>query len=186
MIDLKQGLFFRLAQGRTATRKRQPPVPTPPRLLAHLRRWAEKGFVSEHVVAWNGWPINPVEVGFGSAVKAAGLMGTITPHTLRHTCSTSLMQNSVAKWEASGFLGMSVEMIDAAYGLHYPDHLRKPALKSVFAPADRACVRQQGESTRRIVGHLARQKRLNASQVIENVVVDPVRVEPVSSLWRAC
>ena len=38
-IDLDRGIYYRLAQGMQATNKRQPPVPLPPRLLAHLRRW---------------------------------------------------------------------------------------------------------------------------------------------------
>ncbi len=38
-VDLDQGIFYRLAQGKRATNKRQPPAPIPPRLLAHLRRW---------------------------------------------------------------------------------------------------------------------------------------------------
>jgi len=37
------------------------------------------------------------------------------------------MQAGVDKWEAAGFLGMSVEMIDRVYGHHHPDHLRRAA-----------------------------------------------------------
>jgi hypothetical protein len=42
-VDLANGVFYRLADGQRATNKRQPPVPIPPRLLAHLRRWHDKG-----------------------------------------------------------------------------------------------------------------------------------------------
>ena len=37
------------------------------------------------------------------------------------------MQAGVDKWEAAGFLGMSVEMLDRVYGHHHPDHLRDAA-----------------------------------------------------------
>lgn len=37
------------------------------------------------------------------------------------------MQAGVDKWEAAGFLGMSVEMLDRVYGNHHPDHLRQAA-----------------------------------------------------------
>jgi len=37
---------------------------------------------------------------------------------LRHTCSTWLMQAGVETWEAAGFLGMTVEMLDRVYGHH--------------------------------------------------------------------
>jgi integrase len=42
-VDLSGGVFYRLAKGKRATNKRQPPVPLPPQLLAHMRRWARIG-----------------------------------------------------------------------------------------------------------------------------------------------
>jgi hypothetical protein len=57
----------------------------------------------------------------------AGLTGRVTPHTLRHTAATWLMQAGVDKWEAAGYLGMGVEMLDRVYGHHHPDHLRNAA-----------------------------------------------------------
>ena len=41
-VDLANGMFYRLAIGRRATNKRQPPVPLPLRLLAHMRRWQQR------------------------------------------------------------------------------------------------------------------------------------------------
>src|SRR5262249_23718744 len=35
-VDLDQGVFYRRAIGRRQTKKRQPPVKLPPRLLAHI------------------------------------------------------------------------------------------------------------------------------------------------------
>jgi hypothetical protein len=37
------------------------------------------------------------------------------------------MQAGVDKWNAAGFLGMNVEMLDRAYGHHHPDHLKAAA-----------------------------------------------------------
>jgi hypothetical protein len=37
------------------------------------------------------------------------------------------MQAAVDKWEAAGFLGMSVEMLDRVYGHHHPEHLKTAA-----------------------------------------------------------
>jgi hypothetical protein len=37
------------------------------------------------------------------------------------------MQAGVDKWEASGFLGMTIQMLDRVYGHHHPDHLRNAA-----------------------------------------------------------
>jgi len=74
-----------------------------------LRRWKAKGIVRNHVVEWNGEPVKSVKTAFKSAVALAGLDGNVTPHTLRHTAATWLMQAGVDKWEAAGFLGMTVE-----------------------------------------------------------------------------
>ena len=126
-VDLDNGIFYRLPEGQTETRKRQPPVPLPPRLLAHLRRWVDKGLVGEHFVEWHGAGVRSVKTAFKTAVSLAGLSGKVTPHTLRHTAATWLMQAGIDKWEAAGFLGMSVEMLDRVYGHHHPDHLRAAA-----------------------------------------------------------
>jgi hypothetical protein len=45
----------------------------------------------------------------------------------RHTAATWLMRAGVDRWEAAGFLGMSVEMLDRVYGHHHLDHLRTAA-----------------------------------------------------------
>ena len=134
-VDLKHGIFYRLAEGSRETNKRQPPVPLPPRLLAHLRRWFSNGLVHEYFVEWNGKPVQSVKTAFKTALRLAGIQGRVTPHTLRHTAATWLMQNEVDKWEAAGFLGMSVEMLDRVYGHHHPDHLRRAAPVARLPPS---------------------------------------------------
>ena len=126
-VDMELGVFYRRADGQAITNKRQPPVPIPPRLLAHIRRWVSKGIVQEHVVEWHGQPIKSVKTAFKRAVQMAGLEGKVTPHVLRHTAACWLLQSGVDKWEAAGFLGMSVEMLDRVYGHHHPDHLKSAA-----------------------------------------------------------
>jgi integrase len=129
-VDLDTGIFNRLAIGKRASTKRQTPVPLPKRLLAHLRRWSRLGIAKSHFVEWGGKPIASVKTGFGSAVRIAGLdvaVGNVTPHTLRHTAATWLMQHGAPIWEAAGFLGMSEKTLRDTYGHHHPDHLRGAA-----------------------------------------------------------
>lgn len=38
------------------------------------------------------------------------------------------MQSGVDKWEAAGFLGMSVETLERVYGHHHPLHLKQAAM----------------------------------------------------------
>jgi len=121
-VDLDQGVFYRRAIGRRQTKKRQPPVKLPPRLLAHLRRWKRLGVARDAVVEWNGNAVKSVRKGFEAAARAAGLGADVTPHILRHTCATWLMQKGVPLWDAAGFLGMTVQQLEQGYGHHHPDY----------------------------------------------------------------
>lgn len=125
-VDLDAGIFYRLPEGRRATNKRQPPVPLPANLLSHMRRWKRSGAAASYFVEWNGKPVASVKTAFTHAAELAGLTD-VTPHTLRHTAATWLMQNGVPVWEAAGFLGMSPELVEKTYGHHHPDHLRRAA-----------------------------------------------------------
>src|ERR1700722_19505008 len=129
-VDLDTGIFNRLAVGKRASTKRQTPVTLPRQLLTHLRRWSRLGISKSHFVEWNGKPVSSVKTGFGSAVRIAGLdvtVGNVTPHTLRHTAATWLMQRGAPLWEAAGFLGMSEKTLRETYGHHHPDYLRVAA-----------------------------------------------------------
>lgn len=121
-VDLERGVFYRRAVGRLQTKKRQPPVRIPPRLLAHLRRWARRGLARKSVVEWNGQAVESVRKGFEAAVRAAGLGADVTPHILRHTCAIWLMQKGVNLWDAAGFLGMTVQQLEQGCGHHHPDY----------------------------------------------------------------
>jgi hypothetical protein len=84
-----------------------------------------KGAVREHVVEWNGAPGQDSVQECCSAARWP--CGQITPHKLRHTAATWLMQAGADKWEAAGFLGLSVEMLDRVYDHHHPQHSRLAA-----------------------------------------------------------
>lgn len=120
-VDLERGIFYRRAEGAKETKKRQPPATLPPRLLAHMRRWNRLGLCEKAVVEWNGKPVKRVNKAFRVAVEAAGI-SDVTPHTLRHTAATWLMQNGADIWEAAGYLGMTPQVLETVYGHHHPDH----------------------------------------------------------------
>jgi integrase len=92
-----------------------------------MRRWTERKLIADCFVEFNGKPVASVKKGFRNAVRLAGLPGRVTPHTLRHTAATWLMQRGVPVWEAAGFLGMSAEVLLATYGHHHPDFLHGAA-----------------------------------------------------------
>lgn len=122
-IDLERGIYYRRKQGDARTKKRQPAVPLPPRLLTHLRRWHKTAPQVAHFVTYNGQPVASVKTAFKRAVKLAGLEKGISPHTLRHTAATWLMQRGADPWQSAGYLGMSLEVLLNTYGHHHPDYL---------------------------------------------------------------
>lgn len=128
-IDLESGIFYRLAEGKAETNKRQPPAPIPARLLAHLRRWRDKKIIASHVVEWEGAPVKSIKVGWKRALDLSKIGKKATPHTLRHTAATWLMQLGVDIWEAAGYLGMSEQVLRDVYGHHHPDFMRNAADK---------------------------------------------------------
>jgi integrase len=132
-IDVERGVFYRRAAGVRETKKRQPAVPLPPGLLAHLRRWKRHG--QRFAVEWNREPVADIGKAFGNVVAGAGLGPEVTPHVLRHTAATWLMQAGIDIWEAGGFLGMTVEMLSQRYGHHHPAHLERA--KNSFSAAAR-------------------------------------------------
>lgn len=120
-IDLQRGIFHPRARI-MRTKKRQPPIRLPLRLLAHLRRWKRRG--QRYAVEWNDAPIRRMARAFRAAVHDAGLGTDVTPHTLRHTSATWMMQRGADPWAAAGYLGMSLETLIRTYGHHHPDHLK--------------------------------------------------------------
>ena len=47
----------------------------------------------------------------------------VTPHTLRHTRATHLLQLGVDIWDVAGLLGDTVSTIERTYGHYSPDYL---------------------------------------------------------------
>jgi len=133
-IDLDRGIFYRIPAGERETKKRKPPVPLPRRLLAHLRRGHEHG--QAYAVEWNRQPVKDCDKAFRNAAHDAGL-DDVTPHILRHTAATWLMQAGADPWESAGFLGMTVETLWNRYGHHHPDYLRGPRDAFDRAPSER-------------------------------------------------
>ena len=125
-IDLGRGLLYRRPHGQPeSATKRAPPVKLGRKILGHLRRW-RKLDRSEWVVHYDGQPIKQFSNSWPLALKRAGL-ADVTPHTLRHTRATWLMQAGIDIWEAAGALGMTPATLSAVYGHHHADWQRKAA-----------------------------------------------------------
>ncbi len=103
------------------TKKRKVPVPMAEALFAIMSAAHAKAD-SPFVIERAGDRIASIRHGFTTAVQGAGLVGVVTPHTLRHTAVTWMLQRRVTIWDAAGFAGMTAEMVQKTYGHHVPDY----------------------------------------------------------------
>ena len=119
-----------------------------------------------------------VKTAFKTAVSLSNLPGKISPHTLRHTAATWLMQIGVSTWEAAGFLGMSEKTLRDVYGHHHPDYLHRAA-NAIGTKKPVSLVNSLVRPTRR---------RLQPSQPFENIGgpgsthIQPINASP-SMRW---
>lgn len=127
-VDFKTELMLRRDPRESEdSRKRTPPVRMGSRLIRIMRRWHKQDAGKGYVVHYKGAPVTRLQRTWRMAVKAASLSG-VTPHTLRHTRATWMMQDGkVSIWEAAGALGMTPSMLESVYGKHSPDHQRRAA-----------------------------------------------------------
>ena len=126
-VDLSRGRFHRLAEGKIATDKRQPPVTLAPRLQAHLRRWSKADAGQGHVVRFAGQPVASIKTAMGRACRLAGLPQGVSAYTLRHTAATWLLSKGVSIFDTANFLGTSPAMIEKNYGHVMPEYLQNAA-----------------------------------------------------------
>jgi hypothetical protein len=128
-LDLDRGIMQRRAPGESESNKRRPPVRLGTRLLSHLRRWRRLDGTNRLVVHHGSRPVRKTALWkyWAAARRRAGLDEQVTPHTLRHTRATWLMQAGVSPWQAAGSLGMSVRVLEATYGHHHPDWQKEAA-----------------------------------------------------------
>lgn len=122
-FDLEANILYRRPQDAVETNKRRTQTPIPERLLPHLRRWRELS--TQYDVEYDGKPItSQLRRAWNGARELAGLGSTCTPHILKHSCATLLLQNKVSTWDVAGLLGTSEAVIRKTYGHHSVEHLR--------------------------------------------------------------
>jgi hypothetical protein len=119
-VDLERGIFYGRSSAKRS-KKRQPTIVVPPRLLAHLRRWRRNG--QRFVVEFNGRPVRAIDKAFAANVAQAGLGDDVVPHTTRHTGITWLAIEGVDPYEICRYAGITMEMFEEVYAHHHPDFM---------------------------------------------------------------
>jgi integrase len=120
-IDLDKGILHRKAPTEKDTTKRAPSMALPRGLWSMMRRWRTLStrFVFEQS---GGRPFKDLDTAFANACIRAGLSvdrddpTKVTPHTLRHTCVTQMLDRGMTCWEAGQAVGMTAQMVELRYG----------------------------------------------------------------------
>lgn len=109
--------------GRVRTTKGRAVVPMNPVLAAELEA-ARTIATTDYVIEWAGRPVQAIKKGFERATERAALLD-VTPHTLRHTAATWMVQAGVPIPKVAAYLGHSdSRTTERVYGHHAPDFLR--------------------------------------------------------------
>ncbi|RVH78095.1 integrase [Sinorhizobium meliloti] len=121
-IDLQRGEYHRAAPGEAvAPNKRAPSIRIPRRLLSHMRRWYKLG--ARYPVELHGEKCVDTRALETVAKAVFGEERKIVGHTFRHTAATWLMrQSELSIHDISGYLGMSLEVLEKVYGHHRTHH----------------------------------------------------------------
>ncbi len=84
------------------------------------------------VIHHGGNPIRSTRRSFAGLVADGGLQRNekVTPHWLRHTAATWLMEADAPPWAAAQFMGMTVKTLEEHYGHHRPGYQRDTAMRA--------------------------------------------------------
>lgn len=109
--------------GEGSGNKRRAIVPMGARLRDALEE-AKTFAVSDHVIEFNSEPVKSIKKGFAAACRRAGIADA-TPHTLRHTSASQSLMAGTSTEEVARLLGNTKAEIEATYGHHSPDYLKR-------------------------------------------------------------
>lgn len=136
-IDSDRWVYHGRGRDEAETKKRRPAAKVANRLRPHLARWRR---IDNEMSARLGAPVHfvvhrgdggqyaeKIKTGWDAIVKDAGLGPDVVRHVLRHTAATWLMQLGTDPWQAAGWLGMTLEQLQASYGHHHPDFQEEAA-----------------------------------------------------------
>ena len=141
-FDLTNGVMYRRALGTAQSKKRTPPIRLDPYLTVFVRRW-QRMTNSPYVIHYRDAGARPrmgvreegefdgldeIGGGFRLACQRAGLGPDVTPHVLRHTCVTWLLQRGWSVWDVAGYVGMSPAIVENVYGHHSTEFMRSVGL----------------------------------------------------------
>lgn len=118
-VDLKRGMIH-FGQGHG--NKRRGVVPVHGACLDALKSaWEARD--CRYVISWNKQRVTDIKGAFNKAADRAGFPW-LTPHVLRHTVATWMIEAGVDSEEVARFIGATKAIVDKVYGHHSPEYLK--------------------------------------------------------------
>ena len=117
-IDLQRKLIY---FGDSGTKKRRGAVPLYDPIVEEVAAACRLRRPDDFVLEHDG----DIRTGFENAVRRSGLGPDVTPHVLRHTRATHMLQAGEPLWKVAGLLHDTVETVERVYGHHCPEYLRE-------------------------------------------------------------
>lgn len=114
-IDLDKGTIDFRRSDKVENKKRRGVCVIPRKLLVVLKAFHKNQQIGP-VINFNGKPIGNIVTAFNKAVKASGLSKHITPHTIKHSGVSYLLNSGAPIWKVSKFTETSVETLSRTYG----------------------------------------------------------------------
>ena len=118
-IDAEGGIIHFEGARQRKTKKRRGSISAPPKLAAHMRRWARLG--GSHVIMWRGKPCAEIDTAFDAAARRAGL-DDVTPHDLKTTAVTWAFQRGMTLEDATDWFATSPATLMKHYRAHSPQY----------------------------------------------------------------
>ncbi len=77
---------------------------------------------SEYVITYRGEPIDDIKAGFRNVLEEAKIKKRVTPHNMKHTAITLMLQRGIDPDTVSRWTNTSLKTIYKVYSHHIPDH----------------------------------------------------------------
>lgn len=122
-IDWDRGI---IDYGQGHGNKRRAIVPLNDDAIGALRA-AKTMASSAFIIEYRGMRVRAIKNGFSAARRRAGLGPEVTPHVLRHSGASWLVEAGVPDEEVARMLGDTADMVRRVYGHFSPTYLRRAA-----------------------------------------------------------
>lgn len=117
--ELAEGTWIDFGKG--SGNKRRPKIPIP----GNFRLWTLLTLPRVHtkfVITYQGEAIDDVKGGFANVLADAKIKKKVTPHNMKHTAITLMLQRGIDPDTVSRWTNTSLKTIYRVYSHHIPDH----------------------------------------------------------------